>query len=239
MRDVAYQTATPPLSWEVQCCHRQHVLRAEIHGYTGCKRMGFVKPDSVKLAKGHLLHDEAGPWNRALQTTVPPWIQGLVRRVPGGAWLFTLSLPLQSPLHLTQFAVPFVQIVATVCLQGTWFYTIFYDMCNAWYMVLGPWVAVIRCSLNQSEHLPTPPVWLRKVSLLSSQSETWVDATCSFKIEHPGCTENQALANHPCSVEHILLHALVKYTIQLALQSMFSYTRYNRVVWALEAPADQ
>ena len=36
-------------------------LRAEIHGYTGCKRTGFVKPDSVKLAMGHLLHGEAGP----------------------------------------------------------------------------------------------------------------------------------------------------------------------------------
>ena len=28
-------------------------------------------------------------------------------------------------LHLTQIAVPFVQIVTTVFLQGTWFYTIF------------------------------------------------------------------------------------------------------------------
>ena len=37
------------------------MVRAEIHGYNGCKRTGFVKPDSVKLAKGHLLHDEAGP----------------------------------------------------------------------------------------------------------------------------------------------------------------------------------
>ena len=32
-----------------------------IHGYTACKRTGFVKPDSVKLAKGHLLHGEAAP----------------------------------------------------------------------------------------------------------------------------------------------------------------------------------
>ena len=82
---------------------------------------------------------------------------------------------------------------------------------------------------------PHPAIWLRKVGLLSSQSEPWVDATCSFKIEHPRCAENQALANHWCSVEHVLLHALVKYTIQLALQSTFSYTWYNGVVWALEA----
>ena len=81
---------------------------------------------------------------------------------------------------------------------------------------------------------PHPAIWLRKVGLLSSQSEAWVDATCFLKIEHPRCAENQALGNHRCSVEHVLLHVLVKYTIQLALQNMFSYyTRYNRVVWAL------
>ena len=59
-----------------------HLLRPKIQGYTACKRTGFVKPDSVKLAMGHLLHGEAAPRNRALQTLVPPWIQGLVRRVP-------------------------------------------------------------------------------------------------------------------------------------------------------------
>ena len=80
---------------------------------------------------------------------------------------------------------------------------------------------------------PHPAIWLRKVGLLSSQSELWVDGTCSLKIEHPRCAENQALANHQRSVEHALLHALVKYTIQLALQNAFSYTRYNRVFWAL------
>ena len=36
-------------------------IRPKIHGYTGCKRMGFMKPDSVKLAMGHLLHSEAAP----------------------------------------------------------------------------------------------------------------------------------------------------------------------------------
>ena len=78
-----------------------------------------------------------------------------------------------------------------------------------------------------------PTIWLREVGLLSSQSEPWVDATCSLKREHPGCAENQALANDPCSVEHVLLRALVKYMIQLALQHTFSYTRYDCVVWAL------
>ena len=94
-----------------------------------------------------------------------------VYRVLGGAWLLALSLPLQSPLHLTQFAVPFVQTVTTVCLQGMWFYTIFYDMCNAWYMALGPWVDLIRCSLNQSEHLPTPPFdWGKLVYSVANQN---------------------------------------------------------------------
>ena len=36
-------------------------LRPKIHGYTGCKRTGFVKRDSVKLAMGHLLNSEAAP----------------------------------------------------------------------------------------------------------------------------------------------------------------------------------
>ena len=79
---------------------------------------------------------------------------------------------------------------------------------------------------------PHPAIWLRKVGLLISQSEPWVDVTCSLKTEHPGCAENQALANHRCSAEHVLLYALVKYTIQLALQHMFAYTRYNCVFWA-------
>ena len=77
---------------------------------------------------------------------------------------------------------------------------------------------------------PYPAFWLRKVGLLSSQSEPWVDATCSLEIEHPGCAENQALANHRCSAEHVLFHAMVKYTIQLALQHTFAYTRYKCIL---------
>ena len=80
---------------------------------------------------------------------------------------------------------------------------------------------------------PHPAIWLRKVGLFSSQSELWVDATCSLEIEHPGCAENQVLANHRCSAEHVLLHGMVKYTMQLALQHMFAYTWYNHVFWAL------
>ena len=36
-------------------------LRPKIHGYTGCKRTRFVKPDSIKLAMGHLLHGKSAP----------------------------------------------------------------------------------------------------------------------------------------------------------------------------------
>ena len=79
---------------------------------------------------------------------------------------------------------------------------------------------------------PHPAIWLRKVGLLSSQSEPWIDATCSLEIEHPGCAENQALVNHRCSAEYVLLHALVKYTIQLAVQNTFVYTRCSCVFWA-------
>ena len=100
----------------------------------------------------------------------------------------------------------------------------FYDTCSAWYMALVPWVDLILCSLNQLERLPTLPFdWGKLVYSVANQNPV-VDATCSLKIERPGCAENQALANHRCSVEHVLLHALVKYTIQLALQNTFSYT---------------
>ena len=148
-------------------------IRPKIHGYTVCKRTGFVKPDSVKFAMGHLLHGEAAPWNRALQTAVPPWIQGLVRYVPCIRCNVAVGLLSATAvlLYLTQFAVPFVQFVTTVCLQGMWFYTILYDTCNAWYMVLRPWVDLIRCSLNQLEHLSTLPFdWGKLVYSVANQN---------------------------------------------------------------------
>ena len=43
------------------CKNTQFLLRPKIHRYTGCKRTGFVKPSSVKLAMGHLLHSEVAP----------------------------------------------------------------------------------------------------------------------------------------------------------------------------------
>ena len=148
------------------------------------------------------------------------------------AIVFTLCLPLQSPFTWPSLQYPLfklLQLLACKARDSTRF---------LWH---------VQCMVHGSQALglfnplffepvgtsPQPSIWLRQVGLLSSQSEPWVDATCSLKIEHPGCAENQALANHRCSEEHVLLHALVKYTIQLALQNTFSYTRYNRVVWAL------
>ena len=181
---------------------------------------------------GHLLHGEAAPWNHALQTPVPPWIQGLVCRVPGGAWLFTLSLPLQSPFTWPSSQYPLFKLSQLFACTARDFTRFFWH---------------VQCMVQGSRALgwfnplffepvgtsPHPAISLRKVGLLSSQSEPWVDATCSLKIEHTRSAENQALANHQCSVEHVLLHALVKHTIQLALQNTFSYTRYNRVFWPL------
>ena len=85
-------------------------------------------------------------------------------------------------LHLIQFAVPFVQIVTTVCLKGTWFYTLFCDTCNAWYMVSRAlvWFNPLFFEQVGTRPLPPPPppyphphpaIGLRKVGLLSSQSE--------------------------------------------------------------------
>ena len=78
--------------------------------------------------------------------------------VSGGVWLLTLSLPLQSPFTWPSLQYPLFKLSQLFCLQGTWFYTIFSDTCNAWYMVLGPWVDLINCSLNQNECLTKPPL---------------------------------------------------------------------------------
>ena len=195
-------------------------LRPKIHGY---KRTGFVKPGNVKLAMGRLLHGEAAPWNCALQTPLPLWIHGLV--------CHTLMACCETHMYrvyqveLSCWPPSLDSVCSTLCsnchncLLAR--HMILHDF--LWHvqcMVLGPWVDLIHCSSH-------PAIWLRKVGLLSSQSEPWFDATCSI-----GCAENQALVNHRCSAEHVLLHALVKYTIQLALQHTCVYTWYNRVFWA-------
>ena len=40
---------------------RSVCILSQLHGYTGYKRTGCVKPGSVKLAMGHLLHSETAP----------------------------------------------------------------------------------------------------------------------------------------------------------------------------------
>ena len=142
----------PMVEWRLDCEDCRHLtvvdlhdtgpwstincqLRPKIHGYTGCKRTGFMKPDSMKLANGHPLHNEAGPWSPALQTPGPPWIQGLVGCVLGGEWLFTLSLPLQSPFTWPSLQYPLFKLLQlfackardstrffmTRAMHGTWF----------------------------------------------------------------------------------------------------------------------
>ena len=154
----------------LECLGRRDV-KPEIHGYTGCKRTGFVKPDSMKLAKGHLLHDEAGPWNRALQPPVPPWIQGLVRRLSGGAWLLALSLPLQSPFTWPSLQYPLFKLLQLFACKAHDLHNFFLWHLQCMYMVLRPWVDLINCSLNQSERLPTPPFdWGKLVYSVANQN---------------------------------------------------------------------
>ena len=128
----------------------------------------FVKPFSVKLAMSHLQNSKAAPWNHALQTLVLLWIGSKVLCIRTNTHSYDM---LQSPFTWPSFTVPSVPIVRNVCLQGTWFYTILYGRCNAWYMILMPWVDLIHCSLNQSEHLPTSPFdWGKLVYSVANQS---------------------------------------------------------------------
>ena len=185
--------------------HVSKTLRPKIHGYTACKRTRFVEPDSVKLAMGHLLHGEAAPWNRALQTPVPSWIQDLVRRVLGGAWLFTLSLQLQSPFTWPSLQYPLftlLQLFACKARDSTRFFMT-RAMHGTWFSALGWFNPLFFEPVRTSPH---PAIWLRQVGLLSSQSEPWVDATCYLKIEHPGCAENQVrVCREPSSSEPLVL----------------------------------
>ena len=183
-----------------------------------------MKPDSVKLTMGHLLHGEAAPWNRSSQTPVPPWIQGLMRHVSG--WSVAVD-PLSAtavPLHLTQFAVPFVQIVATVCLQSMWFYTIF--------------LRHMRCMVHGSRALgwlnllffgpvvtsPHPAIWLRKIGFTQQPIRTlgWCDMLSQNRAprvcREPSSSKPLVLSrarfasctgqihDTACSTEHVLLH---------------------------------
>ena len=89
---------------------------------------------------------------------------------------------------------------------------------------LKPIAAILLVSIQQTRDKFNPsPLPLPSSSFLSYGVVN--PLLCRF-----GEMENQ-------TVEHGLLHALVKYTIQLALQNVFSYTRYNRVLWALHRQA--
>ena len=117
-------------------------------------------------------------------------------------------------------AVPFIwpssqyscSIIAAVCLQGEWFLTTFYDMCNAW--ALGWFNPFLFHPFESSPHPPlTGKSWFTRSPI---KTLGWCGMLSPNRA--PGCAENQALGNQQWSVEHVLLHALVKYTMQLALQ---------------------
>ena len=80
-------------------------------------------------------------------------------------------------------------------------------------------------------YLLAPKNSQRDVDLLSSQSGFWDRETCSDQTEHPGCAENSALGHQSCSAGHVVLHELVKCTMQLALQhKMFMHNEVVVVV---------
>ena len=58
-----------------------------------------------------------------------------------------------SPPSLDLVSVSFIQM-SQPCAYRTHKYQILYDMCNAWYMILGLWVHLINCCFIQSGRLP-------------------------------------------------------------------------------------
>ena len=204
-----------------------------------------VKPGGVKLAMGHLLHGEAAPWNCALQTRAPGPIHTLMTcctthmcRVEHSFW--------PSLCHLTQFAVPFVQIVTTVFLQGTWFYTIFvwHEQCIVHDLIPGPWVDLTHCSLNQSEHLPTLPFdWGMLVYSVASQNLGWCNMPswnrASGVCREPSSSEPAVLGrarftpctgqihNTACSTAHVRLYPVVSCMLGLIDICLWSVDNKN------------
>ena len=77
--------------------------------------------------------------------------------------------------------------------------------------------------LFYSLHVFLPlPIWLGVVDWLISQSQLWDGATCFLKIGHLRCAENHTRGKQPCCAGRLLLHTVVNYTMQLALQDKIS-----------------
>ena len=180
------------------------------------------------------------------KTPVPPCIQGLVCHVPCIGWSVAVD-PLSAtaaPIHLTQFAVPFVQIVTTACKA--------HDstrLCNAWYMVLGPWVHLINCSLNQSERLPNPPLtegsWftqypIRTLGWCHMLSRNRTPRACRetssseppvlSKARFASCTGQ--IHDTACSTAHVKLARSRKYLVMLLSHEVWlSYCADHSWIW--------
>ena len=61
--------------------------------------------------------------------------------------------------------------VTTVCLQDTRFYTIFYETCNAWYMLHGPWVNLNPLFSYPVKTSPHPPCdWGKWIYSVANQN---------------------------------------------------------------------
>ena len=163
----ATQQVDPKIAYP--CYKRPHPLGPKYTVILGVSARGCVKPGSAKLAMGHLETVLYKPmchhgFKVSCARTYPhsrrtyPHSYDMLRnarvnsvyQVEHSCWpsLCHSSPPLLDPVCSTLFSN---------CHNGTWFYTIFYNTCNAWYMVLRPWVDLIHCSLNQSECLPITP----------------------------------------------------------------------------------
>ena len=154
----------------------------------------------------------SGPWPYTLVGHV---VQCTSNRVECSCWP---SLCHCGPPSLASAACGLHSSVITVCLQGTWFYMIFYDLCKTWYMIRR--VSLTDCCFIQSTRLPVCHL-TGEVDLLSSQSGLGDGAVCSLQIEHPGVCIEPASRKPAvlCNCARlILLYTFIKYMLQLALQ---------------------
>ena len=171
-----------------------------------------------------------------LQTPVPPWIQGLMCRVLGGAWLFTLSLPLQSPFTWPSLQHPLfklLQLFACKAHDSTRF-CMTCAMHGTWFSGLG----LIKSVVLWTSWNISPPCHLTVASWctqLPIRTLGWCEVLSQNRA-HLVCRE-------PSSSEPTVLSRarFASGTGQIhdtaSLQNTFSYTRYNRAVWALSTQA--
>ena len=144
------------------CGLKWTLLRPKIHRSTRCKRTGFVKTRHREACNGL----STTQWSSTLKPCFTNPCATVDSRscapcTVAGCWP---SLCHYSPPSLDPVCSTLCSNCCNCLLARHWFYRIFYDTCNALYMDLGPWVDLIHCSLNQSEHLTTLPFdWAKLV----------------------------------------------------------------------------